>query len=95
MYERTEKRFTVRWTNYGNESLAAHAMELTPDTGVPEHANLPDEAYVPVEADVARKVRHKYRELVLDRDIREAEDGDEAERLKERYKDHTGEEWEE
>jgi len=92
-----------------NQKLAEQAMEEHKGQGVPEHVTLPDDASVPVGADTARAIRHTYRTLVLDRDIRaaldaaeDAEDEEteeehlaEAEELQERYKDHTGEEWEE
>jgi len=91
MYERqANDGHTVRWTGYENDDLAAHAMEITPDTGVPEHANVPDEANVPVEADVAAGVRQAYRwlELVAEYDGEgEALDYDDREELRERYEE--------
>lgn len=90
MYERTsESGHTVAW-NPENDDLAAHSMELTPETGVPEHANLPDESNVPVEADVARNVRRTYSwlEYVAEYDGGDAAlDYDDREALRERYEE--------
>ena len=79
----------VRWQPE-NERLSEQAMELTPDTGVPEHVKLPDEANVPVEADVARGVRRAYQwlEYVAEHDGEEsALDYDDREALRERYEE--------
>jgi len=79
----------VRWQP-GDERLAVRAMELTPDTGVPEHFNLPDEANVPVEADVARNVKRTFRWLkyVAEYDGEdEALDYDDRDDLRERYEE--------
>ena len=88
MYERTTHNgHTVVWTP-DNDGLATKAMELTPETGVPEHFVLPDEANVPVETDVARNVKRTFRwlEYVAEYDGEdEALDYDDREDLRERY----------
>lgn len=69
MYERsTASGHLVTWTESGQ--LAELAMELVPDTGVPAHVSLPDDANVPVEADVAAQVRdvHRMLEFIDDHD---------------------------
>ena len=90
MYEKTSNSgHKVVW-NPENDDLAVRAMELTPDTGVPTHVNLPDEANVPVEADVARNVKRTYRwlEYVAEHDGEEsALDYDDREELRERYEE--------
>ncbi|OIB56595.1 hypothetical protein [Natrialba sp. SSL1] len=49
----------VEW-NPSDGDIALQAMHLTPETGVPEHFELPEDANVPVETDVARRVRECY-----------------------------------
>jgi len=98
MYERESRQgITVSW-HPDDEKLAEQAIEEHKGQGVPEDVTLPDDASVPVDADTARSIRHTYKTLVLDRDIRAAlDEGDDelAEELKEEYQGHTGEEWQE
>lgn len=96
MYERESCGRSVVW-GPEHHDLAEQAMEEHKGQGVPEHVTLPDDANVPVDADTAASIRHTYRRLVLDRDIRAAldeEDEELAEELKKEYQKHTGEEWE-
>jgi hypothetical protein len=53
---------TVEWIP-ADTVLAAQAMEDVNGTGVPNTYTLPDEANVPIDNDVAQKVRARYREL--------------------------------
>jgi len=90
MYEKTSKTGDKVVWKPSDDGLGVRAMELTPDTGVPEHANLPDEANVPVEADVARNVRRTYSwlEYVAEYDGEDAAlDYDDREDLRERYEE--------
>jgi len=98
MYERkSSSGHVVEW-NPEHSGLAEQAIEEQKGQGVPESVTLPDDASVPVDADTASAIRHTYRRLVLDRNIRAALDGEDeelAEELKEEYHEHTGEEWQE
>lgn len=88
---------TIKW-NPQHTDLAEQAIEEYKGQGVPENVTLPDDAPVPVDGDTAKSIRHTYKTLVLDKDIRAAlDEGDEtlAEEFKEKYENHTGEEWEE
>ena len=67
MYEReTNSAHNVEW-NPDDAALAEQAMNDVDGTGVPGTHNLPDEANVPVEAEVAQSVRERYNDLLADR----------------------------
>ena len=96
MYEReSSSGHKVQW-NPKHSDLAKQAIEKHKGKGVPKNVTISNDANVSVEADTAASIRHTYKALVIDRDIRAAldeGDGEIVEELKEKYQEHTGEEW--